>query len=57
VMRGLVSEMGLKARDLFQPVRIALTGSRHSPGLFEVMTLLGKKKTLARLATARKQFA
>ena len=57
VMRGLVSEMGLKARDLFQPVRIALTGSRHSPGLFEVMTLLGKDKTLSRLETARHKFA
>jgi glutamyl/glutaminyl-tRNA synthetase len=57
VMRGLATEMGLKARDLFQPVRIALTGSRHSPGLFEVMSLLGKEKTLSRLATARHTFS
>jgi glutamyl-tRNA synthetase len=56
VMRGLVSEMGLKARDLFQPVRIALTGSRKSPGLFEVMVILGKDKTLERLEIARHKF-
>ncbi len=57
VMRGLVSEMGMKARDLFQPVRVALTGTRQSPGLFEVMVLLGKDKVLARLRRARKEFS
>ncbi|MFH1220623.1 MAG: glutamate--tRNA ligase [Candidatus Eisenbacteria bacterium] len=56
-MRGLATEMGLKAGDLFQPVRIALTGSRFSPGLFETMAVLGKARVLARLEAARKAFA
>lgn len=57
VMRGLASEMGLKAGDMFQPVRIALTGSRHSPGLFEVMALLGKDRVLRRIEAARTRFS
>jgi nondiscriminating glutamyl-tRNA synthetase len=57
LMKGLVSEMGLKTRDLFQPVRVALTGSRHSPGLYDVMTVLGRDKVLHRLQRARKTFS
>ncbi|MGD9142089.1 MAG: glutamate--tRNA ligase, partial [bacterium] len=57
VMRGLAGEMGLKAGELIHPVRVALTGRRHSPGIFEVMTLLGKDKVLERLARARKTYA
>jgi len=37
---------------LFQPVRVALTGSLASPGLFEVMEVLGRDEVLARLADA-----
>jgi len=57
VMRGLAGEMGLKAGELIHPVRVALTGRRNSPGIFEVMTLLGKDKVLERLARARKAYA
>lgn len=53
VMKGLVPEMGLKTGDLFQPVRIALTGSKHSPGIYDVMRLLGKERVLTRLERAR----
>lgn len=53
-MRGLATEMSLKPGDLFQPVRVALTGSRSSPGLFECMAVLGKDRVLARLEAARK---
>jgi len=56
VMKGLVSEMGLKTGDLFQPVRVALTGSRHSPGIYDVMAVLGKDRVLARLEHARHTF-
>jgi glutamyl-tRNA synthetase len=56
VLRSLASEMGLKARDLFQPVRVALTGSRFSPGLFESMELLGRERVLERLLKARRTF-
>ncbi len=57
VVRGLASEMGLKARDLIQPVRVALTGSRVSPGLFETVVLLGKDRVIRRLEEARKRFS
>ena len=53
VMRGLVSEMGLKTGDLFQPVRVALTGKKHSPDLLKIMQVLGKDRVLKRLRTAR----
>jgi glutamyl-tRNA synthetase len=56
-MRGLATEMGLKAGELIHPVRVALTGRRNSPGIFEVMALLGKEKVLERLRRARKAYA
>jgi glutamyl-tRNA synthetase len=56
VMKGLVSEMALKTGDLFQPVRVALTGSRHSPGIYDVMRVLGRGRVLARLEGARRAF-
>lgn len=40
---------GLKLKDLAQPVRVALTGGTISPGIFEVMEVLGKERTLNRL--------
>jgi glutamyl-tRNA synthetase len=38
-------------REAFQPIRVALTGSRVSPGLFESLELLGKDESLRRLAS------
>ncbi len=57
VIRGLATEMGLKAGELIHPVRVALTGRRSSPGIFEVMALLGREKVLERLRKARKAYA
>jgi glutamyl-tRNA synthetase len=51
-LRGVVESLGLKPRQGFQPLRIAVTGSRISPGLFESMELLGREKTLDRLRAA-----
>ncbi len=48
-VRALAERMGLKAGDLFFPARVALTGRRVAPGIFEVMRLLGKRRTLERL--------
>jgi glutamyl-tRNA synthetase len=45
----LVDEMGLKPRNAFGPVRIAVTGSRVSPPLFESLELLGRARALGRL--------
>jgi glutamyl-tRNA synthetase len=44
-----LTEQGLALKDVAQPARVAVTGRTASPGLFEVMELLGRDRTLARL--------
>jgi len=51
-LRGVVERLGLKPRQAFQPIRVAVTGSTVSPGLFESIELLGREKTLRRLSAA-----
>ena len=51
-LRALAERLGLKPRDAFQPIRVAVTGSKVSPGLFESIALLGREETLARLEAA-----
>jgi len=51
-LRAVVDQLGLKPRQGFQPIRIAVTGSKISPGLFESIELLGRETTLARLSAA-----
>jgi glutamyl-tRNA synthetase len=48
-LRGLAERLGVKPRDAFQPIRVAVTGSKVSPGLFESLEVLGKDESLARL--------
>ena len=48
-LRALAERLGLKPREAFQPIRLALTGSAVSPGLFESLELLGKEESLARI--------
>ena len=52
-LRSLAQRLELKPKDAFQPIRIAVTGSKVSPGLFESLELLGKERSLARLSAAR----
>jgi glutamyl-tRNA synthetase len=52
LVRDEVARHGTKLGALAQPVRVALTGSTASPGLFEVMAILGREKTLARISAA-----
>jgi len=52
-LRALAERLELKPREAFQPIRIAVTGSKVSPGLFESIELLGREKTLSRLRGAR----
>jgi glutamyl-tRNA synthetase len=51
-LRAKADELGLKPRQAFQPIRVAVTGSRISPGLFESIELLGREKTISRLQAA-----
>ncbi|MGI8613152.1 MAG: glutamate--tRNA ligase [Nocardioidaceae bacterium] len=49
---SLVEQRGLKPRHAFGPVRVAVTGARISPPLFESMALLGRERSLGRLQRA-----
>jgi glutamyl-tRNA synthetase len=51
-LRSTADELGLKPRQAFQPIRVAVTGSTISPGLFESLELLGRETSLARIRRA-----
>jgi glutamyl-tRNA synthetase len=55
--RDMTAELGLKLVDLAQVTRLAITGRTASPPLFEVLAILGRDETLARLAAAREAAA
>ncbi len=48
--RSFAEDRGLKLGKVAQPLRAALTGRTISPGIFEVMVLIGREESLARLA-------
>lgn len=54
VFNALVAEKGIKLGKLAQPVRVALTGGTVSPGIFEVLEVMGKEKSIARIEAAIK---
>jgi glutamyl-tRNA synthetase len=51
-LRGLAAARGVKPAIAIHPTRVAVTGKTASPGLFEVLELLGRERTEHRLATA-----
>ena len=51
-MRGLADELGVKAGDLFSLARVAVTGRRVTPPLFESMEIVGRERCLDRLRAA-----
>ena len=51
-LRAFAEAQGLKPRDAFAPIRLAVTGSKISPGLFESLELLGRDESLRRLSAA-----
>jgi glutamyl-tRNA synthetase len=52
LFKKTVEDAGLKLGKLAQPVRVALTGKTASPGIYDVVLLLGKEKTIERLKNA-----
>jgi len=50
---ALIEGLALKPKNAFTPVRVAVTGARISPPLFESIELLGKERALARLKAAQ----
>jgi glutamyl-tRNA synthetase len=51
-LRALADELGLKAGQLFMPIRVAATGRTQSPGLFETLRVIGKDRVERRVAQA-----
>ena len=51
-LRGVVEELGVKPKDVFQPVRVAIAGTTVSPGIFESVATLGRDETLIRIDAA-----
>jgi glutamyl/glutaminyl-tRNA synthetase len=52
VLRALVDDLGVKPKEIFQPLRVALTGKTVSPGIFESVAALGRDETLSRVEKA-----
>ena len=50
--RALAEEFGLKAGQLFMPIRVAVTGRTQSPGLFETLRVLGIERVRRRIRHA-----
>ena len=56
-LKGICEKLGEKPRTVYLPIRVAATGSRVSPGLYESLELLGREEALARLEAARRMIA
>jgi glutamyl-tRNA synthetase len=54
-LRSLAGELGVGAGKLIHPLRVALTGQSASPGIFEVLTVLGRERSLGRLKAAEER--
>ena len=54
-LKELCEDLGEKPRTVYLPIRVAVTGSRVSPGLYESLELLGKDRSLERIASARER--
>ncbi|HWC85787.1 MAG TPA: glutamate--tRNA ligase [Solirubrobacteraceae bacterium] len=51
-LRGVVEQLGVKPGKVFQPVRVAISGTTASPGIFESVALLGREEAIARIDRA-----
>jgi glutamyl-tRNA synthetase len=51
-LRTVVEQLEVKPKDVFQPIRVAISGSTVSPGIFESVAALGREETLARIDRA-----
>ena len=51
-LRAAAQELGIKAGQMFQPIRVAVCGRKNAPPLFETLVVLGKETTLRRIEQA-----
>ena len=54
-LAGVIERRALKPREVYQPLRVAITGTTVSPGIFESVALLGREETLRRIDRALAQ--
>jgi glutamyl-tRNA synthetase len=54
-LRAAAQELGVKAGQMFQPIRVAVCGRKNAPPLFETLEVLGRETTLARIGKAISQ--
>ena len=54
-LKQLCEDLGEKPRTVYLPIRVAVTGSRVSPGLYESLELMGKETSLARLESVKER--
>jgi glutamyl-tRNA synthetase len=55
-LRAAAQELGVKAGQMFQPIRVAVCGRKNAPPLFETLEVLGRETSLARIAQAVERF-
>jgi len=53
-LRGAAQELGIKAGQMFQPIRVAVCGRKNAPPLFETLEVLGKDVVVKRVEAARR---
>src|SRR5918992_1389198 len=51
-LREVVERLGVKPKDVFQPIRVAISGATVSPGIFESVAALGRDEAIARIDAA-----
>ena len=51
-LRGVVERLDVKPKEVFQPIRVAISGTTVSPGIFESVAALGRDETLSRIDAA-----
>ena len=56
-LRAASQELGIKAGQMFQPIRVAVCGRKNAPPLFETLEVLGKETVLERIGQAIEKFA
>ncbi|HSI81410.1 MAG TPA: glutamate--tRNA ligase [Solirubrobacterales bacterium] len=54
---GLVERLGVKPKQLYQPIRVAITGTTVSPGIFESLAVLGRGEAMSRIDAALARLA
>jgi glutamyl-tRNA synthetase len=54
-LRAAAQDLGVKAGQMFQPIRVAVCGRKNAPPLFETLEVLGRETTLERIEQAVEQ--